>query len=66
MTSYRFEVPMSMSFSIEADNEEDAQALANEFVDTFVDGASIGPDGGWEDARVYSTDSKPVVVCIEV
>lgn len=65
MTSYRFSVPTVMSFSIVADNEDEAQKLAQEFVDTFEEGASVGPNDSNEDARVYSTETAPQIDCIE-
>jgi hypothetical protein len=62
---YRFSVPTVMSFSIIADSEEEAEKLAQEFVDTFEEGASVGPNDSEFDARVYKTETSPQIDCIE-
>ena len=59
MAGYRFQVTMSMCFTVYADDCGAAQQRANEFVDSFALGTAVGPNcGDFSDAeaRVYSND----------
>lgn len=68
MAGHRFQVTMSMCFTIHADNLSEAQERAHEFVDSFSMGAEVGPNCGDfsdADARVYSNDPELEIVDIE-
>jgi len=70
MPAFRFQVDMTMCFTINHEDEATAKQLANQFAESFVDGADIGPNMGEfddADARVYydATDNDPEIVDIE-
>ena len=59
---------MSMCFTVHANNINEAQERAHEFVDSFSMGAKVGPNcGDFSDAeaRVYSNDPELELVDVE-
>lgn len=68
MAGYRFQVTMSMCFTVNENNDFEAEKLAREFVDSFRNGVSVGPNVGPfsdADAQVYSNDPELELVDVD-